>query len=66
VDTTLLTKALQLYENRADREWGLTDCISFVVMNAQRLTDALSPDDHFAQAGFVALMTQDPDDQGSS
>lgn len=63
VDTTLLREALKLYENRADKEWGLTDCISFVVMNAQRLTEALSPDHHFTQAGFEALMTREPTDR---
>jgi predicted nucleic acid-binding protein len=60
VDTALLREALNLYEQRADKEWGLTDCISFVVMAAQGLTEALSPDHHFTQAGFVALMTRDP------
>ncbi len=56
VDTPLLTRALDLYESRADKEWGLTDCISFVAMRDRNLTDAATGDRHFHQAGFRALM----------
>ncbi len=56
VDTKLLNRALDLYDERADKEWGLTDCLSFVVMSDQSLTDAMTPDRHFLQAGFRALM----------
>ena len=56
IDTPLLTSALQLYQARSDKTWGLTDCISFVVMLEQGLTDALTADRHFVQAGYRALM----------
>lgn len=56
VDTKLLNRALDLYDERADKEWGLTDCLSFVMMSDQSLTDAMTPDRHFLQAGFRALM----------
>ena len=56
VDTGLLNRALGLYGERTDKEWGLTDCISFVVMSDQSLTDAMATDRHFIQAGFRALM----------
>lgn len=56
VDTPLLTRALQLYQARPDKTWGLTDCISFVVMEEQGLTDAVTADRHFVQAGYRALM----------
>jgi len=56
VDTKLLNRALDLYDERADKEWGLTDCISFIVMSDQNLTEAMTPDRHFIQAGFQALM----------
>ena len=46
---------LRLYENRKDKEWSLTDCISFVVMQTEGITEALTGDHHFEQAGFVAL-----------
>lgn len=56
VDTTLLKRALQLYTARADKTWGLTDCISFVVMQDQKLTEAITADQHFVQAGYRALL----------
>ena len=56
VDTSLFSKALTLYRDRVDKQWGLTDCISFAVMNEHGLTDALTADKHFAQAGFTLLM----------
>ena len=33
-----------------------TDCISFVVMTERGLTEALTGDNHFEQAGFHALL----------
>ena len=42
--------------DRHDKDWSLTDCISFVVMEDQRITDALTGDRHFEQAGFKALL----------
>jgi predicted nucleic acid-binding protein len=44
------------YESRPDKAWSLTDCISFVVMNQHGLTEALTGDHHFEQAGFTALL----------
>jgi predicted nucleic acid-binding protein len=52
----LYSQALELFRNRPDKEWGLTDCVSFVVMQAHSLTDALTYDEHFEQAGFRALL----------
>lgn len=45
-----------LYSQRSDKGWGLTECISFVVMNQQQITTAFTSDRHFEQAGFVKLM----------
>lgn len=59
VDTPLLQRALRLYGSCLDKEWGLTDCISFVVMTDQQLTLAATADEHFVQAGFQALMLED-------
>ena len=56
VDTSLLMRGLQLYEQRQDKTWGLTDCISFVVMQEQGLLEAVTADIHFVQAGFRALL----------
>ena len=56
VDSKLLKRAINLYENRGDKEWGLTDCISFIVMDDNDLTVAFTADDHFVQAGFRARL----------
>ena len=45
-----------LYRQRPDKDWSLTDCISFVVMHDRQITDALTGDHHFEQAGFNALL----------
>ena len=52
----LLQQSLALYRGRPDKAWGLTDCISFIVMQARGITDALTADRHFEQAGFNALL----------
>lgn len=54
----LYTRAVQLYRERPDREWGLTDCVSFLVMQNRGLSDALTTDEHFQQAGFRALLRE--------
>jgi hypothetical protein len=54
----LYQKAFQLFCSRPDKEWGLIDCISFVVMQERGLTEALTTDKHFQQAGFRALLME--------
>ena len=49
-------KGLELFARRPDKEWSLTDCISFVVMADFGLADALTGDHHFEQAGFKLLL----------
>lgn len=56
VDAHLWSRGWNLYCDRADKSWSLTDCISFKVMEDQKLVDALTADEHFRQAGFRALM----------
>ena len=41
-----------------DQAWSFTDCLSFVVMKAQRLRDALTKDAHFREAGFQPLLAE--------
>jgi predicted nucleic acid-binding protein len=55
----LYHEAFQLYRDRADKEWGLVDCVSFVIMRERGLTEALTPDRHFEQAGFRALLCRE-------
>jgi predicted nucleic acid-binding protein len=52
--------ALNLYESHDDKDWGITDCLSFVSMRARGLTEALTADHHFVQAGFDALLLRPP------
>lgn len=47
---------VELYRNREDKEWSLTDCISFVVMKREGIEKALTGDHHFEQAGFSILI----------
>jgi hypothetical protein len=52
----LYKRAFQLYKDRLDKEWGLTDCISFIIMQDRSLVKVLTADEHFQQAGFQALL----------
>jgi predicted nucleic acid-binding protein len=52
----LFDRGLDFYARRPDKAWSLTDCISFVVMTDRGLTEALTGDHHFEQAGFRALL----------
>lgn len=52
----LLDCALELYHQHADKEWTLTDCSSVLVMRERGLTNVLTADRHFEQAGFNALL----------
>ncbi len=54
----LFKRGLNLYGQRLDKTWSLTDCISFAVMKQHGLTDALTGDRHFEQAGYNALLTR--------
>lgn len=52
----LFDRAVELFRARPDKDWTLTDCSSFVVMNERNIADALTNDHHFEQAGFNALL----------
>jgi predicted nucleic acid-binding protein len=53
----LVAAGWKLYCQRNDKAWGLTDCISFAVMQERNLTQAFTSDQHFTQAGFVKLLS---------
>jgi WS/DGAT/MGAT family acyltransferase len=52
----LFRRGVELYTTRPDKSWSLTDCISFVVMQDELITYALTGDKDFEQAGFTALL----------
>ncbi len=54
----LYANAFTLFRERPDKEWGLIDCASFLVMEARGITEALTGDEHFEQAGFRALLRE--------
>lgn len=56
--TALFNTGLSLYRTGADKEWSLTDCISFIVMETHGLKEALATDKHFRQAGFRVLLQE--------
>ena len=54
----LYERAFQLYCDRTEKEWRFGDCISFIVMQYSGITEALTSDEHFQQAGFRALLRE--------
>ena len=55
-DDALFHRGVEFYAQRPDKDWSLTDCISFVVMEERGIREALTGDHHFEQAGFAALL----------
>ena len=53
---SLFDEGWQLYSQRLDKDWGITDCISFVIMQRQGIILAFTSDRHFEQAGFTRLL----------
>jgi len=59
ISKDLYEKAFVLFKSRDDKDWGLIDCLSFIVMKERDLTDALTADEHFRQAGFRVLLKEE-------
>lgn len=58
LDVAMLHRGVELFGKRPDKNWSLTDCISFTVMQERSITEALTADQHFQQAGFRALLRE--------
>lgn len=56
VNSDLFEQGFKLFEDRPDKDWGITDCTSFVVMWERGISKALTTDEHFRQAGFEPLL----------
>jgi predicted nucleic acid-binding protein len=54
----LFASAVALYKQMDDKQWSLVDCASFIVMRERGITEALTTDHHFTQAGFRALIAE--------
>jgi predicted nucleic acid-binding protein len=59
-DGDLIAQAVTLYQAREDKDWSLTDCLSFLVMTQRQIDGALTSDHHFQQAGFRSLLRETP------
>ena len=55
-DESLTMRAWSLLQARQDKNWSLCDSVSFVLMNQLGITEALTTDHHFEQAGFIKLL----------
>lgn len=55
-DEILFKKALELYGQYLDKQWGLTDCVSFILMKEKGINIAFTADNHFVQAGFEIVL----------
>jgi predicted nucleic acid-binding protein len=58
VTRSVMVDAVMLYQQASDKNWSITDCASFVLMRQNNISDALTYDHHFEQAGFRALLRE--------
>jgi predicted nucleic acid-binding protein len=49
--------AVHMFTDRSDKDWSLTDCLSFLIMGRRSIREALTADHHFEQAGFRAVLS---------
>lgn len=54
-DRALFLRALALYEQRLDKGYSLTDCMSMVLMREHGIDHVVTNDHHFRQEGFTVL-----------
>lgn len=45
-----------LYADRPDKDWGMTDCVSMLVAQQRGAVRIFTADHHFEQAGFEILL----------
>jgi predicted nucleic acid-binding protein len=55
VDSYLIQSGVELYANRLDKGYSLTDCISMIVMKQRGIIEVLTHDKHFTQENFRIL-----------
>jgi uncharacterized protein len=53
VDTALFYEGWAYFQRHQDKDYSLTDCISFLVMQKLGIGTAFAFDQHFVQAGFT-------------
>ena len=55
-DEVLLVSAKEFIRRQAEQGYSFVDCLSFCVMKERRISQALTTDEHFRKAGFLALL----------
>ena len=55
LDEPLMEEAAELFAAREDKDWSMTDCVSFTIMDQRDITQALTGDHLFRQAGFETV-----------
>lgn len=56
IDKATEKRVYELWKSRPDKNWSLVDCSSFVLMQDEKITQAITSDHHFEQAGFIRLL----------
>ena len=56
IDEIIDSQAWELLTQREDKNWSLVDCSSFVIMKQYGISEALTNDHHFEQAGLIKLL----------
>lgn len=56
IGNSLHDEGIDLLQKRMDKTWSLCDAVSFVLMKQLNITEALTTDHHFEQAGFIRLL----------
>lgn len=54
-DEGLFSEGIQIFKQYSDKEWSLTDCVSFATMKRYGLKTAFTFDPHFKQFGFATI-----------
>ena len=54
-DEALFLEGLGLFKQHSDKEWSLTDCVSFAATRKYGVRTAFTFDAHFRQAGFATI-----------
>jgi uncharacterized protein len=56
MDRERFERTLRFFAKHQDKAWSFTDCFSFLLMKERKMTDALTKDEHYKQAGFRPLL----------
>lgn len=54
-DEGLFSAGIEVFRKHSDKEWSVTDCLSFATMKKYDVKTAFTFDTHFEQAGFATL-----------